>query len=204
MPTSRALRCCTGTSGDAVRSGHGGYEVSTSQGHWRCRAVVIASGAFGVAARARSECRPPPPALRASRRCNTGTPPSCPMAACWSSAPRRAAFRLRGRSRRRAANRAVGRRARAHAAHLSRPRHQWWMDATAPMDVRFDEVDDIERARRLPSLQLVGTPGACNRRPQQPCADGRRARRAACRAGERQGAVLGIACRTSAPSPTSR
>jgi putative flavoprotein involved in K+ transport len=35
---------------------------------------------------------------------------------------------------------------------------QWWMDATGAMDVRYDAIEDIERARRLPSLQLIGTP----------------------------------------------
>jgi putative flavoprotein involved in K+ transport len=35
---------------------------------------------------------------------------------------------------------------------------QWWMDAIGAMDVRYDAIEDIERARRLPSLQLVGTP----------------------------------------------
>jgi putative flavoprotein involved in K+ transport len=35
---------------------------------------------------------------------------------------------------------------------------QWWMDAIGAMDVRYDAMEDIERARRLPSLQLIGTP----------------------------------------------
>jgi putative flavoprotein involved in K+ transport len=35
---------------------------------------------------------------------------------------------------------------------------QWWMDAIGAMDVRYDAIEDIERARRLPSLQLIGTP----------------------------------------------
>lgn len=34
----------------------------------------------------------------------------------------------------------------------------WWMDTVGILDERFDEVEDIVRARRLPSLQLVGTP----------------------------------------------
>ena len=34
----------------------------------------------------------------------------------------------------------------------------WWMDAIGAMDVRYDAIEDVERARRLPSLQLVGTP----------------------------------------------
>jgi putative flavoprotein involved in K+ transport len=34
----------------------------------------------------------------------------------------------------------------------------WWMDASGVWDQRHDEVDDLDRARRLPSPQLVGTP----------------------------------------------
>jgi putative flavoprotein involved in K+ transport len=34
----------------------------------------------------------------------------------------------------------------------------WWMDSVGILDERYDEVEDIRRARRLPSLQLVGTP----------------------------------------------
>jgi len=33
----------------------------------------------------------------------------------------------------------------------------WWMDATGVWDQRYDEVDDLTRARNLPSPQLVGT-----------------------------------------------
>ena len=34
----------------------------------------------------------------------------------------------------------------------------WWMDRTGLHDERYDEVDDIVRARRVPAPQLVGTP----------------------------------------------
>src|SRR6202044_57673 len=34
----------------------------------------------------------------------------------------------------------------------------WWMDAAGVWDQRYDEVDDLTRARGLPSPQLVGTP----------------------------------------------
>ena len=34
----------------------------------------------------------------------------------------------------------------------------WWMDAAGVWDQRYDEVEDLTRARRLPSPQLVGTP----------------------------------------------
>jgi putative flavoprotein involved in K+ transport len=35
---------------------------------------------------------------------------------------------------------------------------EWWMDAAGVLDERYDEIDDIARARRVPSLQLAGTP----------------------------------------------
>jgi putative flavoprotein involved in K+ transport len=35
---------------------------------------------------------------------------------------------------------------------------EWWMDAAGVLDERYDEVNDIARARRVPSLQLAGTP----------------------------------------------
>ena len=34
----------------------------------------------------------------------------------------------------------------------------WWMDAAGVWDQRYDEVDDLTRARGLPSPQLAGTP----------------------------------------------
>jgi putative flavoprotein involved in K+ transport len=33
----------------------------------------------------------------------------------------------------------------------------WWMDASGVWDERYDEIDDLTRAQRLPSPQLVGT-----------------------------------------------
>ena len=35
---------------------------------------------------------------------------------------------------------------------------KWWMDASGVLDQRYDEVDDIVRARNVPSLQLAGYP----------------------------------------------
>jgi putative flavoprotein involved in K+ transport len=34
---------------------------------------------------------------------------------------------------------------------------EWWMDAAGVLGERYDEIDDIARARRVPSLQLAGT-----------------------------------------------
>ena len=35
---------------------------------------------------------------------------------------------------------------------------QWWMDAVGLLDEGVADVDDINRARRVPSPQLIGTP----------------------------------------------
>jgi putative flavoprotein involved in K+ transport len=35
----------------------------------------------------------------------------------------------------------------------------WWMEASGVWDERYDQIDDIDRARGLPSPQLVRTPG---------------------------------------------
>jgi putative flavoprotein involved in K+ transport len=34
----------------------------------------------------------------------------------------------------------------------------WWMEASGIWNQRYDEIDDVERARKLPSPQLVGSP----------------------------------------------
>ena len=34
---------------------------------------------------------------------------------------------------------------------------QWWMDVTGVHDERYDQVEDLNRARNLPSLQLAGS-----------------------------------------------
>jgi putative flavoprotein involved in K+ transport len=34
----------------------------------------------------------------------------------------------------------------------------WWMESSGVWDQRHDQIDDVTRARRLPSPQLVGTP----------------------------------------------
>ncbi len=35
---------------------------------------------------------------------------------------------------------------------------QWWMDKAGVLNERYDEIEDINRARRVPSLQLTGSP----------------------------------------------
>jgi putative flavoprotein involved in K+ transport len=52
---------------------------------------------------------------------------------------------------------AVGEHVRGPRVYRGRDIH-WWMEAAGVLDERYDEVDDIVRARRVPSMQLVGSP----------------------------------------------
>ena len=51
---------------------------------------------------------------------------------------------------------AVGEHVRAPRLYRGRDIH-WWMEEAGVLDERYDEVDDIVRARRVPSMQLAGS-----------------------------------------------
>ena len=73
---------------------------------------------------------------------------------------------------------AVGEHVRGPRDYRGRDIH-WWMDAAGVLDERYDEVDDIVRARRVPSMQLAGSTGTGNLRPQRADECGRQAGRPA-------------------------
>jgi putative flavoprotein involved in K+ transport len=52
---------------------------------------------------------------------------------------------------------AVGEHVRGPRLYRGRDIH-WWMEMAGVLDERYDEVDDIVRARRVPSMQLAGSP----------------------------------------------
>ena len=51
---------------------------------------------------------------------------------------------------------AVGEHIRAPRLYRDRDL-EWWMDVAGVHDERYDEIEDINRARRVPSLQLTGS-----------------------------------------------
>jgi putative flavoprotein involved in K+ transport len=141
-----------------VRTAGDGFQLTTSDGEIRSRAVVIASGACN---------RPVVPPL---------------SAALPSSVAQLTAFDYRGPGQLPDGGvlvvgaSATGVQLAAEISRSGRPvtlsagehvrlprlyRGQdvlWWMDAAGIWDQRYDQVDDLDRARRLPSPQLVGTP----------------------------------------------
>ena len=148
----------TGTRVMRVKQQDGGYEVATNQGPWRCRKLVIASGACNLASipsfssglPARVTSLTPLQYRNPDLLTDGGV-----MIVGASASGIQLAREIQASGRRVVL--AVGEHVRMPRTHRRRD-IQWWMDAIGAMDVRYDAVEDIERARRLPSLQLIGTP----------------------------------------------
>ena len=148
----------TGTRVTRVRQVERGYEVSTGQGPWRCRMLVIASGACNIAAIPSLSAGLPHhvTSLTPMQYRNPGLLPDGGVMIVGASASGIQLAREVHASGRRVVL-SVGEHVRMPRTYRGRD-ILWWMDAIGAMDVHYDAVDDIERARHLPSLQIVGTP----------------------------------------------
>jgi putative flavoprotein involved in K+ transport len=135
-----------------------GYLVRTDQGDWTCRTLVVASGACNIGLA-------PPCADRVPRSIVTLTaqqyrsPSALPdggvLVVGASASGTQIAHEIHRSGR--PVTLAVGEHIRAPRLYRGRDL-QWWMDAAGVHDERYDTVEDIARARRVPSLQLAGTP----------------------------------------------
>lgn len=138
---------------------HGeGYELSTSQGAWRCRQLVIASGACNLAS---------VPSLGAGLPATVASltpmqyrrpdllPDGGVMIVGAAASGVQLAREIQAAGRRVVLS--VGEHVRMPRTYRGRD-IQWWMDAIGAMDLGYAAAENIERARRLPSPQLVGTP----------------------------------------------
>jgi putative flavoprotein involved in K+ transport len=148
----------TQTTVTSVRRVDDGYHVATTTGDVQCRCVVLASGACNVAS---------VPALRA------GVPESIPTFTAFdyrnpdrlpeggvlivgaSATGVQLADEIQRSGRR--AILSVGEHVRLPRTYRGRD-VLWWMDVAGVWNQRYDEIDDLARARNLPSPQLVGTP----------------------------------------------
>jgi putative flavoprotein involved in K+ transport len=134
------------------------YHVTTNQGEWRCETVVIATGAFNVP-------HVPPCAEAVPSSVTTLTPLEyrnpeqlgeggvLVVGASATGVQIAAEIQRSGRQ----VTLAVGEHVRGPRMYRERDIH-WWMEAAGVLDERYDEVDDIVRARRVPSMQLAGSP----------------------------------------------
>lgn len=153
-----AAPVCTQTAVTSVEPGPDGFTVATDRGPWKAAAVVVASGAAGA---------PRVPALAAQlpttlhqltadryrNPSDIGDGPVLVVGASASGAQIADELAAAGRD----VTIAVGDHVRLPRSYRGRDIYDW-MDAIGLLDERDDQVDDLDRARRLPSAQLVGTP----------------------------------------------
>jgi putative flavoprotein involved in K+ transport len=147
----------THTTVTSVRSSDAGFLVRTDRGDWTSRTLVLASGACNRAdVPACAELVPPSIAcLTAQQYRNPYHLPSGGVLVVGASASGTQIAHEIQRSGR-PVYLSVGEHIRAPRLYRGRD-IQWWMDAAGVLDERYDAVDDITRARRVPSLQLAGT-----------------------------------------------
>ncbi|MFI0350189.1 NAD(P)-binding domain-containing protein [Actinomadura sp. 9N407] len=147
-----------GTTVTAVRIGHAGSLVETDQGSWRCRAVVLATGAAG-SARVPAVAAAIPAGIRQLTALDYRGPAQVGTGGVLVVGASAAGVQLADELSRagRSVTLAVGDHVRVPRTYRGRDIYRW-MDAIGRLDERYDQVEDLARARRLPSLQLVGTP----------------------------------------------
>jgi putative flavoprotein involved in K+ transport len=148
----------TGENVTSVRRADDGYLVTASGGEIACRAVVIASGA----------CNRPsvpqfsgevPASVEQLTPFDYRDPAKLPDGGVLVVGASATGVQLAAELARsgRPVTLSVGEHVRLPRTYRGRD-VLWWMDASGVWDQRYDEIDDLTRARRLPSPQLVGTP----------------------------------------------
>jgi putative flavoprotein involved in K+ transport len=148
----------TGVNVTSVRRAGDEYQVTTSDGEIRGRAVVIASGACN---------RPVVPPLSAAVPASVAQltpfdyrgPGQLPGGGVLVVGASATGVQLAAEISRSGRPVTLSTGEHVRLPRLYRQRDVlWWMDAAGVWDQRYDEVDDLSRARKLPSPQLVGTP----------------------------------------------
>jgi len=142
----------------SVRRTETGYLVRTDRGDWLCRAFVVASGACNIAD-VPSFAKNAPRSVMQLTAQDYRNPEQLAdggvLVVGASSSGTQVAHEIRRSGR--PVTLSVGEHIRAPRVYRGKDL-EWWMDAAGVLGERYDEVDDIARARRVASLQLAGTP----------------------------------------------
>jgi putative flavoprotein involved in K+ transport len=149
----------TGTTVTSVRTTGGGFVVCTDQGTWCTAAVVLACGAAAVPA-VPALARLVPTGITSVTPAGYRNPGELPPGGVLVIGASASGIQLADELHR--SGRPV---TLAVSEHVRMPRTyrgrdiMWWLDAAGLLDQRYDQVDDLVRARNVPSMQLVGSPG---------------------------------------------
>jgi putative flavoprotein involved in K+ transport len=148
----------TGVNVTSVRPAGGGYQVATSDGEIRAGSVVIASGACNRPSVPRFK-EPLPGSVLQLTPFDYRDPGQLPDGGVLVVGASATGVQLAAEISRsgRPVTLSVGEHVRLPRLYRGRD-VLWWMDAAGVWDQRYDELDDLTRARKLPSPQLVGTP----------------------------------------------
>ena len=141
----------------SVRETEAGYRVSTDRGDWQARAVVVATGACNVPFVPKAAGTVPPSVASLAPQQYRNPDQLAPGGVLVVGASA-TGVQLADEIHRsgRPVTLAVGEHIRAPRTYRDKD-IQWWMDRAGILDQRYDEVDDIARARCVPSFQLVGS-----------------------------------------------
>jgi putative flavoprotein involved in K+ transport len=147
----------TATTVTKLRAADAGYAVETNRGAWRCRAAVLASGAHELPVVPEVAARLPR-GIRTLTAKDYRNPAALDFGRVLVVGASATGLQLADEIRRsgRPVTLAVGEHIRLPRVYRGRD-IQWWLEAVGILDERYDEVDDIVRARRVPSPQLVGS-----------------------------------------------
>jgi putative flavoprotein involved in K+ transport len=156
--TAIAAPVRTHTNVTSVERVDGGYQVASDDGDIRCRSVVVASGAANLP-HVPAVCAAVPPEIPCFTAFDYGNPGRLPRGGVLVVGASATGVQLAEEIHRtgRPVTLAVGEHVRLPRTYRGRD-VLWWMEASGVWNQRYDEVDDLERARGLPSPQLIGTP----------------------------------------------
>ena len=149
----------TNTTVTSVTRTDDGYRVVTTDGEIRCRSVVLASGGYNAPS-VPAVSASLPPDVEQITPFDYRDPSQLPDGGVLVVGASATGVQLADEIHRsgRPVTLAVGEHVRLPRRYRGRD-VLWWMDRSGVWNERYDAIDDLTRARRLPSPQLVGTPG---------------------------------------------
>jgi putative flavoprotein involved in K+ transport len=148
----------THTTVKSLRPNHDGYETVTDDGTWSSPTVMLATGGFNLA-NIPAIAHDIPGSIKTVTPLQYRAPDQLPDGAVLVVGASATGIQIADEvhASGRPVTLSVGEHVRLPRVYRGKD-IMWWLDRTGVLDERYDEVDDLVRARNIPSPQLVGTP----------------------------------------------